>query len=134
MSSSLRARLILASLHFVKTTLEVGFSENVEIVEGSVLRSPHFVKSTFGADDSDATFVATHASSSIDCRARRRRSDGGWFVSFAAPPDPSGLLRHRRLLRDDNLDNGGRCRQISAGSLTSAVLPLPDIGNCQCQV
>ena len=64
MSSSLRARLILASLHFVKTTLEVGFSENVEIVVGLVFTSLHFVKSTFGADDTEATFVGDATSSS----------------------------------------------------------------------
>ena len=46
MSSSLRARLTLESLHFAKTTLEVSFSENVDIVIGLVLASHHFVKST----------------------------------------------------------------------------------------
>jgi hypothetical protein len=64
MSSSLRARLILASLHIVKTTLEVGFSENIEIVVGLVFMSPRFLKSTFGADDSDATFAGDATSSS----------------------------------------------------------------------
>ena len=64
MSSSLRARLILASLLFIKMTFEVGFSVDVEIVVGLVFRSPHFVKSTFGADDSDATFAGDATSSS----------------------------------------------------------------------
>ena len=46
MSSSLRARLILESLHFVKVILEVSYSENVDIVVGLIFTSPHFVKST----------------------------------------------------------------------------------------
>ena len=52
MSSSLRARLILESLHFVKATLEVSYSENVDIVVGLIFTSPHFVKSTLVVGES----------------------------------------------------------------------------------
>ena len=91
MSSSLRARLILASLHFIKMTLEVGFSVNVEIVVGLVFRSPHSVKSTLGADDSDATFAgdATLSSSPL---SNPPTTLGQWLVRQLGCP--------RRTLQD----------------------------------
>ena len=187
-----------------QTTLEVGFSKNDEIVVGLVFTSPRVVKSTFGADDSDATTTSTKRSSDVPPsttvvllelglryalpsttvvlldlgRQTRALGEGGlalrltgsasWFVGFATPPEALMLVetqttfyRGRQvgqwapprsscpfslpsvyfLLRSFGPTQPwlaeahfGRCRQISADSLTSAVSPLPDNGDCHCQV